>query len=72
MDTWFRSAKVIVTLEDGTTKDQSITIAWTGKEQLFELDFDKPVTRLQLNSLVPDQSGGWAAFTEVAVYGTEK
>ena len=71
-DTWFRSAKVIVTLEDGTTKDQSITIAWTGKEQLFELDFDKPVTRLQLNSLVPDQSGGWAAFTEVAVYGTEK
>ena len=71
-DTWFRSAKVIATFEDGTTKDQDITIIWTDKEQIFELDFDKPVTKLQLNSLVPNSSGGWAAFTEVAVYGTEK
>ena len=43
-----------------------------GKEQLFSLDFDKSIIKLQLNSLVPDSSGGWAAFTEVAVYGTEK
>ena len=71
-DTWFRSAKVIATFEDGTTQEQNINIAWIGEEQIFNLDFDKPVIRLQLNSLVPDQLGGWAAFTEVAVYGTDK
>ncbi len=71
-DTWFSSAKVVATFEDGTTGEQNITIAWTGKEQIFNLEFDRPVTKLQLNSLVPDSSGGWAAFTEVAVYGSEK
>ena len=71
-DTWFRSAKIMVTFEDGTTKEQNITIAWTGEEQIFDLDFNKPITKLQLNSLVPESSGGWAAFTEVSVYGTEK
>lgn len=71
-DTWFRSAKIIATFEDGTTEEKNISIAWIGEEQIFTLGFDKPVTKLQLNSLIPNQTGGWAAFTEVAVYGTEK
>ena len=71
-DTWFRSAKVVATFEDGTTEEKDITIVWSGEEQIFALDFDKPVTKIQLNSLVPDNNGGWAAFTEVSVYGTEK
>ncbi|MBO7319309.1 MAG: hypothetical protein J6V06_04740, partial [Clostridia bacterium] len=71
-DTWFRSAKVVATFEDGTTAEKNISIIWTGEEQIFTLGFDKSVTKLEIKSLVPDQSGGWAAFTEVAVYGTEK
>ena len=71
-DTWFKSAKVIATFEDGTTKEQNISIAWTGDEQIFNLSFDKPITKLQLSNLIAENAGGWAAFTEVAVYGTDK
>ena len=70
-DTWFKTAKVEVTYKDGTTSTQNITIKWTGEEQIFDLDLDKPITKLRLYDLVADTAGGWAAFTEVSVYGTE-
>lgn len=70
-DTWFKQATVEVTYEDGTKGTQKINIAWTGYEQIIELDFDKPITSLKLKSFAVDQAGGWAALTEVAVYGTE-
>ncbi len=70
-DTWFKSAVVEVTYEDGTTATQNISIEWTGEEQLFELNVQKPITKIRLKNLVSQVSGGWAAFSEVRVYGTE-
>ena len=70
-DTWFKSATVKVTYEDGTTATQKITLDFVGTEQIISLDFDKPITKIRLQNLTPDQSGGWAAFSEVKVYGTE-
>lgn len=70
-DTWFKSATVKVTYEDGTTATQKISLDFVGTEQIIQLDFDKPITKLRLQNLVPDTSGGWAAFSEVKVYGSE-
>ena len=70
-DTWFKKATVEVTFEDGKTATQTIDIAWTGYEQIIPLNFDKPVKSIKLKNLTADKAGGWAAFTELAVYGTE-
>ena len=71
-DTYFESAVVQVTYEDGTTAEQSITIQCVGTEQIFVLDIaDKPITKLRLLELVAHKSGGWAAITELKVYGSE-
>ena len=70
-DTWFNSATVEVTYEDGTKGTQKIKIEWTGYEQIIKLDFDKPITALKLKSFTVAQANGWAALSEVAVYGTE-
>lgn len=70
-DTWWKKATVEVTFEDGKTATQTIDIAWTGYEQIIPLNFDKPVKSIKLKNLVADAANGWAAFTEVAVYGTE-
>jgi len=70
-DTWFKSAVVQVTYEDGTTATQNIKIEFVGTEQVFTLNADKPITKLRLKNLVADTAGGWAAFSEVRVYGSE-
>ena len=70
-DTWFSSAEVLVTYEDGTTGTQKISIEWTGSEQIFKLDTDKPITKIRIGKLIAAKTGGWAALSEVKVYGTE-
>ena len=71
-DTYFKSAVVQVTYADGTTAEQTITIQCIGTEQMFDLNIaTKPITKLRIMELVADKSGGWAAITEVKVYGTE-
>jgi hypothetical protein len=71
-DTYFESAVIQVTYEDGTTSEQTITIQCVGTEQIFELDiYAKPITKLRILELVAHTSGGWAAITEVKVYGSE-
>lgn len=71
-DTYFESAVIQVTYEDGTTSEQTITIQCVGTEQIFVLDIaSKPITKLRLLELISHQSGGWAAITEVKVYGSE-
>lgn len=70
-DTYFKSANVELTFEDGTTATQAITIEWLPGEQIFRLKADKPVTKITIKDLVSQKSGGWAALTEVAVYGCE-
>ena len=71
-DTYFESAVVQVTYDDGTTSEQTITLQCVGTEQIFVLDIaSKPITKLRLLELVAHKSGGWAAITEVKVYGSE-
>lgn len=70
-DTYFMSATVSVTYEDGTVDSQMIHIQCVSDEQIFKLKFDKPITSIRLKNLIAVQSDSWAAFTEVAVYGTE-
>ena len=71
-DTYFESAVIQVTYADGTTSEQTITIQCVGTEQIFVLDIaSKPITKLRLLELISHQSGGWAAITEVKVYGSE-
>ena len=71
-DTYFESAVVQVTYEDGTTSEETIILQCVGTEQIYVLDIiDKPMTKLRLMELVAHQAGGWAAITEVKVYGTE-
>jgi hypothetical protein len=71
-DTYFESAVIQVTYEDGTTSEQTITIQCVGTEQIFVLDItSEPITKLRLLELISHQSGGWAAITEVKVYGSE-
>lgn len=70
-DTYFETAVVQVTYEDGTTSEQTIIIQCVGTEQIFALDVDEPITKLRLIELVAQKEGGWAGITEVKVYGTE-
>ena len=71
-DTYFESAVIQVTYEDGTTSEQTITIQCVGTEQIFVLDlYPKPITKLRIMELVAHTSGGWAAITELKVYGAE-
>ena len=70
-DTYFESAVVQVTYEDGTVSERSITIQCVGTEQIFVLDTNRPITKLRLIELVAHTAGGWAGITEVKVYGTE-
>ena len=69
-DTYYKYATVEVTFEDGTTATRRIETKCVGSEQLYQLDFDKPITKLKLCDLVAEQTGGWAAIAEIAVYGT--
>ncbi len=70
-DTYFESAVVQVTYEDGTTTEQTIFLDCVGTEQIFVLDVNEPITKLRLIELVSHKAGGWAGITEVKVYGTE-
>ena len=70
-DTWFESATVQVTYEDGTTSKQNITIKCVGTEQVYDLKVTKPITKIRLTNLISHTSGGWAALSEVKVYGSE-
>jgi len=69
-DTYFKSATIRVTYEDGTTSEQSITIACVDTEQIFDLDLNKPITKIRIMNLNANTKGGWAALTEVKVYGS--
>ena len=40
--------------------------------RLMDLRHDWIIRKLQVTDLISNQQGGWAAFTEVAVYGSEK
>ena len=57
-DTWWKQATVEVTYEDGTKGTETITIAWTGYEQIIDLNITKPITSIRLKNLVADKSGG--------------
>ncbi len=70
-DTYFKSATVELTYGNGEKETKNISIKWTPYEQIFELDAERPVKSVRICKLVSDVSGGWAALTEVAVYGSE-
>ena len=70
-DTYFKSATVEFTYADGTTGTQNITIQWTPNEQIIQLNATKAVTKITIKNLVAAKAGGWAALTEVSVYGSE-
>ncbi len=70
-DTYFNSGVVELTYADGTTENISIVITDDALEQRFDIATDKPVTKLRLKDLVAENPGGWAAITELAVYGSD-
>ena len=64
-DTYFKSGTI--ELSDGT--NVKFTLQCVGDEQIIV--FDKPIktTYVKIKSLVAAKSGGWAALSEVKVYG---
>ena len=64
-DTYFKSGTI--ELSDGT--NVKFTLKCVGDEQIIV--FDKPIktTYVKIKSLVAAKSGGWAALSEVKVYG---
>ena len=59
------------TIECSNGFTQQITLQKTGDRQVFTFPMQSNVTWLKLTNFVPDQPDGWAALTEVEVYGID-
>ena len=64
-DTFFKSGKL--ELSDGTVVN--FTLEFVGGEQIIKLDQPIKTTYVKIKNLTADKSGGWAALSEVKVYG---
>lgn len=67
-DTYFKSGTI--ELSDGT--NVKFTLKSVGDEQIIVLEKPIKTTYVKIKNLVAEKSGGWAAFSEVKVYGYDK